>query len=170
MKCKSPKTSEHPQKPRHRPRHSPALYQIQSAVAKLLVSFRCQVNIREGQAGSAHDMSCSKMSKECPVYPWPKLLYGDSLACTIWPPASANPHEEAVEYSMTAMRADLVRSCSLCPQRPWSKLKSLNHIEQWACRVLEQITSICSPNENELERLTSSFLIWSAACSSRSSF
>src|SRR6218665_3043447 len=33
-----------------RPAYSPALYQIQSAIAKLLVSFRCQVKIREGQA------------------------------------------------------------------------------------------------------------------------
>src|SRR6218665_4183317 len=34
-----------------RPAYSPALYQIQSAIAKLLVSFRCQVKLREGQAG-----------------------------------------------------------------------------------------------------------------------
>src|SRR6218665_845612 len=34
-----------------RPAYSPALYQIQSAIAKLLVSFRCQVKIRKGQAG-----------------------------------------------------------------------------------------------------------------------
>src|SRR6218665_28441 len=34
-----------------RPAYSPALYQILSAIAKLLVSFRCQVKIREGQAG-----------------------------------------------------------------------------------------------------------------------
>src|SRR6218665_3545691 len=34
-----------------RPTYSPALYQIQSEIAKLLVSFRCQVKIREGQAG-----------------------------------------------------------------------------------------------------------------------
>src|SRR6218665_1339262 len=34
-----------------RPAYSPALYQIQSAIAKLLVSFRCPVKIRKGQAG-----------------------------------------------------------------------------------------------------------------------
>src|SRR6218665_3664806 len=34
-----------------RPAYSPALYQIQSAIAKLLVSFRCKVKIWEGQAG-----------------------------------------------------------------------------------------------------------------------
>src|SRR6218665_1642633 len=33
-----------------RPAYSPALYQIKSAIAKLLVSFWCQVKIREGQA------------------------------------------------------------------------------------------------------------------------
>src|SRR6218665_439633 len=33
-----------------RPAYSPALYQMQSAIAKLLVSFRCQSKIREGQA------------------------------------------------------------------------------------------------------------------------
>jgi len=30
--------------------YTPALYQIKSAMAKLLVIFRCQIKIREGQA------------------------------------------------------------------------------------------------------------------------
>src|SRR6218665_3986404 len=34
-----------------RPAYSPALYQIQSAIAKLLVSFRCQVKIRKVKPG-----------------------------------------------------------------------------------------------------------------------
>src|SRR6218665_1427074 len=43
-----------------RPAYAPAIYQIQSAIAKLLVSFRCQVKIREGQAGeTAWCYSCS---------------------------------------------------------------------------------------------------------------
>ena len=52
MQCKSPKTSQHPQKPRQGDQViSPALYQIQSTIAKLLVSLRClQVKIRKGQA------------------------------------------------------------------------------------------------------------------------
>src|SRR6218665_1045892 len=33
-----------------RPAYSTALYQIKSAIAKLLISFRCRVKIREGQA------------------------------------------------------------------------------------------------------------------------
>src|SRR6218665_651193 len=37
-----------------RPAYSPAIYQIQSAIAKLRVSFRSQVKIREGQAGGQH--------------------------------------------------------------------------------------------------------------------
>src|SRR6218665_3020764 len=44
-----------------RPAYSSALYQIQSAIAKLLVSFRCQVKIREGQAGeTAWCYGCSR--------------------------------------------------------------------------------------------------------------
>src|SRR6218665_1555317 len=44
-----------------RPAYSPALYQIQSAMAKLLVSFRCQVKIRKGQAGeTAWCYGCSR--------------------------------------------------------------------------------------------------------------
>jgi len=44
-----------------RPAYSPALYQIQSAIAKLLVSFWCQVKIREGQAGkTAWGYGCSR--------------------------------------------------------------------------------------------------------------
>ena len=43
--CSAPTTSTS-----GRPAFSPALYQIMSAIAKLLVSFRCQVKIREGQA------------------------------------------------------------------------------------------------------------------------
>ena len=33
-----------------KPAYSPTQYQIRSAIAKLLVSLRCQVKIREGQA------------------------------------------------------------------------------------------------------------------------
>src|SRR6218665_2457164 len=39
-----------PTKPKSgRPANTPALYQIKSARAKLLVSFRCRVKIREGE-------------------------------------------------------------------------------------------------------------------------
>ena len=56
--CKSPKTSQRPQKPRRgdqlsvhkihvgKTSLSPALYQIMPAIAKLLISFQCQVKPR----------------------------------------------------------------------------------------------------------------------------
>src|SRR6218665_1123130 len=44
-----------------RPAYSPALYQIQSAIAKLLVSFRCQVNIRKGQAGIVNSAQIARL-------------------------------------------------------------------------------------------------------------
>jgi len=50
MYCKSPKT-QRPQKPRQRDQLIHWRYTISSPqLAKLLVSFRCQVKVREGQA------------------------------------------------------------------------------------------------------------------------
>ena|SRR6218665_1295466 len=54
MLSKSPKTFQRPQKPRQGDqlihRRYIHVYQIKSAIAELLGSFRCQVKIREGQA------------------------------------------------------------------------------------------------------------------------
>src|SRR6218665_3030068 len=48
--------------------YSPALYQIQSEIAKLLVSFRCQVKILEGQAGeTAWCCGCSRHNRSLPI-------------------------------------------------------------------------------------------------------
>jgi len=44
-----------------RPAYSPALYQIKFTIAKLLISFRCKVKIREGQAEeTASDYGCNR--------------------------------------------------------------------------------------------------------------
>src|SRR6218665_2572592 len=63
--------------------YSPALYQIQSAIAKLLVSFRCQVKIREGQAReTAWCYGCSIHTHPSPTYFPLFLLHLHSSLCT----------------------------------------------------------------------------------------